>query len=76
MTRAGPRDPDAIRRRAEAMLRRRVAGYSMAEIAAEHRPTPRHVRRELAGLPEVDRRGIERAWRDATLGHGWRGWPR
>ena len=73
MTRTRLRDPDAIRRRAEAMLRRRVAGYSMAEIAAEHRLTPRHVRRELAGLPEDDRRRVERAWRDDLLGPGgWR----
>ena len=70
--RARLRDAEAIRRRAGAMYRRKLAGHSMRQIAAEHRLTTRHVRRELAGLSEADRRGIERAWRDDLLKPG--GW--
>jgi formylmethanofuran dehydrogenase subunit A len=66
------RATDAIRARAEAMYRRKLAGYSMRQIAAEHRLTARHVRRELATIPEADRRRIELAWREALLGPG--GW--
>jgi predicted transcriptional regulator len=70
--RARLRHPDAIRARAEAIYRRKLAGYPIRQIAAEHRLTARHVRRELAALPEPDRRRIELAWRDALLGPG--GW--
>jgi hypothetical protein len=58
-------------------LPRKLAGYSMREIAAEHHLTVRHIRRELAALTEADRRRIERAWRDDLLKPGgWRVWLR
>jgi predicted transcriptional regulator len=75
--RARLRHPDAIRARAEAIYRRKLAGYPMRQIAAEHRLTTRHVRRELAAITGADRRRVERAWRDDLLKPGgWREWLR